>query len=78
MLTFEGTAIQGVGAIVEKLTVLLVSLRLIVKTSNSLSLSGASVSESTTQNYDSRCPTLINDHSQSPCQCHRIAACELH
>ena len=43
MLTFEGTPIQGSVAIVEKLKVLLISLRLIVETPNFLSLSVASI-----------------------------------
>jgi hypothetical protein len=58
MLTFEGTQIKGTEAIVEKLTVLLISLPLIVETSNSLSLSVAFVSESSTPNYNIRRPTL--------------------
>lgn len=74
MLTFEGAPIQGVGPIIEKLKVLLISLQLIVETSNSLSLSGASIYESTTQNYNSRRPTVLNDRCQSPRQCYRIAA----
>lgn len=78
MLTFEGSPIQGAEAIVEKLTVLLISQRLIVETSNSLSLSVASISESTTQSYNSRRPTLINDHCQSPCLCYRNAAGKLY
>lgn len=67
MLTFEGTQIQGTEAIVQKLVVLLISLPLIVETSNSLSLSVASIPESTAQNYNSRRPTLINGGCQSPC-----------
>ena len=78
MLTFEGTQIKGAPAIVEKLTVLLISFPLIVETSNSLSLSVTSISESTTQNYNSRRPTLINDRCQSPCQCYRIAGGKLY
>jgi hypothetical protein len=74
MLTFEGTQIQGAEAIVEKLAVLLISLRLTVETSNSLSLSVASISESTTQSYNSRRSTLIEGRCQSPCQCYRTAA----
>ena len=78
MLSFEGTPIQGAGPIVEKLTVRLISLPLIVETSNSLSITVASISESTTQNHNSRRPTLISCCCQSPCQRYRIAVGKLH